>query len=212
MKFEPTQLLETPAIRVARADAHDAERIANFYLGLSLDSRYERFFSPRLGYTPEELARLSHPDLEHEICLIAVVGEGDNAIVVGDLRCVAIDPGAVRAGAPEKEGEIALVVADEWRRRGIGRLLLCSLIAHARVDNFTGMLAYVSSTNTGMQNLIREFDFHVEPLAGDASMRLLKRPLAQAWGDTAWLMAQPRCRGFILGATGAGAAANVLHN
>src|ERR1019366_5916161 len=51
MNREPSQLFHTPAVRIVRAQAGDAERLANFYLGLSLVSRYQRFFSHRPRYT-----------------------------------------------------------------------------------------------------------------------------------------------------------------
>jgi acetyltransferase len=196
MNPESSQLIDTPAVRVVRAQAGDAGRIRQFYLGLSAESRYQRFFSHHPRYIPEELDRLSHPDPAHELCLIAVAGEGEDAVVVGDLRCAHVqgDVGPGRAG--EKDGEIALVVADAWRRRGIGRLLICQLVAYARREAYTGLLAYVDSSNTGMLKLIREFSFGAEPLAGGASMRVLRRTLAPAWNDSAWQLAQPRCRGF----------------
>jgi GNAT superfamily N-acetyltransferase len=195
MNLKPSQF-ETPAVRIVRAQAGDAGRIERFYLGLSAESRYLRFFSHHPRYTPEEIGRLSHPDPMDEICLIAVAGEGDDAVVVGDLRCVHIRRDAGSGSTSEKDGEIALVVADEWRRRGIARLLLCRLIAYARREAYTGLVAYVASSNTGMLKLIREFSFGQESLAGGAAMRVLRRALTPSWDDSAWQIAQPRCRGF----------------
>jgi acetyltransferase len=190
MNLEPWQLQARTTVRVVRAQAGDAELIANFYLGLSVESRYQRFFSHHPRYTPEELALLSHPDAEHGFALIAIAGEGADAVVVGDLRCVTGEAG-------DKEAEIAIVVADGWRRRGIGRLLLCGLIAYARATGYTGLQAYVASTNTGMLKLIREFGFHFEPLAGGGAMRVLRKALAHSWNDAAWQAAQPGCPGFV---------------
>jgi acetyltransferase len=178
------------AVRVVRAQAADAARIERFYLDLSEESRYQRFFSHHPRYTQEELQHLSHPDLLSEICLIALVGEGEDAVVVGDLRCVRIQGEGRGMG---KQGEIALVVADAWRRLGVGRLLLCHLVSLARREGYSSLLAYVASTNAGMLKLIREFRFWHEPLAGGATMRVLRSNLAPAWDDAAWQAPAP-CR------------------
>jgi acetyltransferase len=188
MQSDALRSLDT--VRVVRAHAEDAARIEKFYLDLSEESRYQRFFSHHPRYTQEELQHLSHPDLANEICLIAVVGEGEDAIVVGDLRCVRIQG---EAPGTDKQGEIALVVADSWRRLGIGRLLLCHLVNLTRRESYSSLLAYVASTNAGMLKLIREFEFWHEPLAGGANMRVLRRNLATAWDDAAWQAKAP-CR------------------
>jgi GNAT superfamily N-acetyltransferase len=176
------------AVRVVRAQQADADRIEQFYLGLSGESRYQRFFSHHPRYTREELQHLAHPDLANEICLIAVIGKGEDAVVVGDLRCVRV-PGDGREA--DKQGEIALVVADAWRRLGVGRLLLCHLVSYARGERYSSLFAYVASTNAGMLKLIREFQFWHEPLAGGANMRVLRRNVAAAWDDAAWQASAP---------------------
>jgi acetyltransferase len=205
MILEPLSLLDSPTVRVFRAQAGDALRIAAFYLGLSPESRYQRFFSHRPRYTPEELHRLSHPDPLHELCLLAVAGEGDDAIVVGDLRCVRNEATGLASQneSENAEAEIALVVADAWRHQGIGRLLLCSLMAQARLDGYTSLQAYVASTNAGMLKLIREFNFHFEPLNHHGTMRVLRRTLAQSWNDAAWQLANAPCRGVTANAADA---------
>jgi acetyltransferase len=173
------------SVRVVRAQAGDAGHIEQFYLDLSEESRYQRFFSHHPRYTQEELQGLSHPDALNEICLIAIAGEGEAAVVVGDLRCVRVLHEGRETG---QAGEIALVVADAWRRLGIGRLLLCHLISLARESEFSSLFAYVASTNAGMLKLIREFEFRHEALSGGANMRVLRRVLAPAW------QAQAPCR------------------
>jgi acetyltransferase len=186
--MQSTAVKSLDAVRVVRAEAGDAARIERFYLDLSEESRYQRIFSYHPRYTQEELQRLSHPDLANEICLIALAGDGEDAVVVGDLRCV-------RAQGEGREtdnaAEIAVVVADAWRRVGIGRLLLCHLVGLARREGYSSLFAYVASTNAGMLKLIREFQFWHEPLAGGANMRVLRRNLAPPWDDAAWQSQAP---------------------
>jgi hypothetical protein len=49
----------------------------------------------------------------------------------------------------------------------------------ARQARYASLFAYVGSTNAAMLNLIRQFEFHAQPLPG-AGMRLLRRDLAPA--------------------------------
>jgi acetyltransferase len=145
---------------------------------LSAETRYERFFSHRPAFEPAELQRLAHPELAGELCLIALAGEEGDEIAVGEVRLVSTHEGAGR------EGEIALVVADDWRRMGISRKLLCGLLAAARRAGYTGAQAYITSSNTGMLSLIRQFDFRFQPLAGGATMRLVHKDLTVTSTDT----------------------------
>lgn len=176
MDLDASHLFSGPAVRVVRARPADAGRIGNFYLGLSRESRYERFFSHRPEFAQEELHRLSHPDPSSELCMIALAGEPGDEIVVGDARCVA---GNSEAGPAISDGEIALVVADDWRRRGVGRALMCGLIAAARHERYDGLTAYITATNAGMLTLIREFNFRAVADGSGATVRLLRKEMRQ---------------------------------
>jgi acetyltransferase len=186
------QSLTAAPVRTRIARPVDAPLIARFYESLSLEARYERFFSHKPQFSGLELQCLSHPDPAQEICVIALTAGGlmrdddrssGGEIVVGDARLVAnAEPGGTTA-----EGEIALVVADAWRRHGIGRQLLCGLVAAARAQRYSAMFAYVASVNAGMLTLIHEFSFRATPLAGGASLRLMRKELADASVDAGCL-------------------------
>ena len=80
---------------------------------------------------------------------------------------------ADRAGA-----EFALVVADAWQRRGVGTLLLETLLQHARAAGIERLHGITLATNQGMQDLARKFGFVQTGDAQDATVRLLERALA----------------------------------
>lgn len=110
----------------------DGERLCRLYHRLSQESLYRRFLSPMPKPRPDVLARLL--DVDH--CGREAIAALDGEEIVAVARYIR------PAGCDE--AEIALVVADAWQRRGLGRLLLRRLARLARrrgVRAFTGTIA-----------------------------------------------------------------------
>ena len=62
--------------------------------------------------------------------------------------------------------EFALLVADPWQRRGVGRALLRRLVEVARRERMTRVYADILVANVGMQRLCDETRLHARPDAG----------------------------------------------
>jgi len=58
----------------------------------------------------------------------------------------------------------ALLVADAWQKRGIGRALLRRLVEVARRERMTRVYADILATNVRMQHLCGELGFVLDPL------------------------------------------------
>jgi GNAT superfamily N-acetyltransferase len=107
----------------------DRERLSRLFYRLSPVSVYRRFASPIPRPSDrclDQLLRLDHVDRE----AIAAVEDGEIVAVARYAR----DAGADAA-------EVAVVVADDWQHRGVGRLLLRRLARLARrrgIRMFTG--------------------------------------------------------------------------
>ena len=98
-------------VRIRPLQAGDEPRVRRFFEQLTLHTRYLRFFSPVPG-VPEALVRtLAAIDDERRLTLVAELDHerAGELVAVGNL--VAVD---------ERRAEAALVVADEWQRKGIG--------------------------------------------------------------------------------------------
>ncbi len=54
-----------------------------------------------------------------------------------------------------EESEIALLVADDWQRRGVGTLLLRRLVVAARARRRSSVYAVTAAANTGMRAALR---------------------------------------------------------
>lgn len=145
----------------------DAMLTGEFLRGLSSESSYQRFLGPPPKPTAEVLHRLTHIDYRHEMALVAVVFVGGVETEIGVVRYVVHDSG--------QGCESAIVVADAWQRRGIGRMLLAALLEHAAAAGLQYVDGYVLATNEAMLNLARSLGFRVEPVPGDATLRHIIR-------------------------------------
>ncbi|MFJ4142437.1 GNAT family N-acetyltransferase [Pseudomonas sp. NPDC089734] len=88
------------------------------------------------------------------------------ALIMSDNQLIEI--GVSRYAATEGDNccECAVVVADQWQDRGLGKLLMQHLINAARLNGFYRMFAMDSVKNTGMLRLARSlgFECHPDPL------------------------------------------------
>jgi acetyltransferase len=141
----------------------DAEREQAFVRALSPASRYFRFMNTLRELTPDMLYRFTHPDLEREVALVAVLGEGVAGRLIGVARCVS-DPDRTSA-------EFALAVADEWQNRGVGTRLLCELMRAARALGIRRIWGEILATNARMLGLMGSLGFEIEPAPADPLLR-----------------------------------------
>lgn len=124
----------------------DSAAIQRFIRNLSPDSRYQRFLSTLVELPAEMLARV-----------LAARGGRDTAVVVETYT----RPGRIiglaqlmNAGGTIA-GEVAVVVADEWRREGLATLLLRRLGADALQAGYQCAYADVLRENAPALGLAR---------------------------------------------------------
>jgi GNAT superfamily N-acetyltransferase len=133
---------ERLVIRAIEPD--DRDELAAGFERLSDESRYRRFFGPMKELAPRDLDRLTRVDHRDHEALVAVdeaSGQG-----IGVARYVRTGPG---------EAEPAVVVADDWQGRGVGRNLLEALADRARDEGVTVFRAPVLARNERALGLLR---------------------------------------------------------
>ena len=102
--------------------------MVNFHEGLSERSVYLRYFSPlklqqRVAHT--RLVRICFNDYDREIALVAEHKDGDGkSEIVGVARLSKLHT--------NNAGEFAVVVTDQWQRKGLGTELTKRLIQIAK--------------------------------------------------------------------------------
>jgi GNAT superfamily N-acetyltransferase len=125
----------------------DAGVLQAYVRGLSPDSRYHRFFGALYELPPAELDRVIHLDRKYELALLAETLVDSAPIVIGEARY---------ALAPDRlEGEFALSVADDWRGKGLGTLLMADIECRARSLGAGHLFADVLRSNEPMKALGR---------------------------------------------------------
>jgi acetyltransferase len=167
----PRRTGNSRGVRVRHVRPTDGAAIQAFVRGLSDESRQFRFFAPIRELAPGVLKRLTHPARELDRVLVALA---DGA---GECRIVALAQYAVEDG---ETGELALVVADEWQGRGLGRFLLEELIESARDAGMTQFVGDVLRGNEAMLGLARAFGFEVRHSPHDATMFRVRRAVEDA--------------------------------
>jgi acetyltransferase len=145
------QLADKTVLRVRPIRPEDAMLEQAFVAGLSERSRYMRFMQHLPELTPQMLARFTQVDYDRELALVAIddVSGGDH--IVGVARYVANPDG--------ESVEFAIVVADAWQGRGLGRALMLRLIASAATRGYTQMTGGVLAMNKTMLEFVSGLGF-----------------------------------------------------
>ena len=143
----------------------DAERrrLARHAKTLSPEARYLRFMGTVRELTPAMLARLTQIDYDREMALIAVVEEATGEREIGVCR-YAIKPDG-------ESCEFAIAIADDLRRRGLGRRLMVQLVDVARGRGLKTMIGHVLATNQPMLAFAQALGFEIADSRGDATVK-----------------------------------------
>jgi len=151
---------ESLCLRPIRHD--DGKLEEAFVRALSLQSRYQRMLSGGVKVTPEWIDSMTHIDYHrHMAFAVATVSDGGEQFV-GVGRYV-VDAATLRA-------DVALVLADAWQGRGLGRRLLATLLEHAQAAGVREAVGVVLASNKAMLRLARSMGFAVTAEPGDATV------------------------------------------
>jgi acetyltransferase len=142
-----------PAVTVRPIRPEDAELEQAFVRKLSPESRYFRFMDTMRELTPAMLVRFTQIDYDREMAFVATVPEGAGEAEIGVCRYVTNPDG--------ESCEFALVIADDWQRKGLGRRLMGQLIDVARARGLRSMFGHVLAENRGMLQLCQSLGFAI---------------------------------------------------
>jgi len=142
-----------PLVTLRPIRPEDAEIEQAFVRGLSAESRYFRFMDALRELTPQMLARFTQIDYDREMAFIATVTVDQREAEIGVCRYITNPDG--------ESCEYAIVVADEWQHRGLGRRMMVALIDVARSRGLREMMGHILAQNRGMLSLCVELGFSV---------------------------------------------------
>lgn len=140
-----------------------------FVRNLSDESRYFRFRDAVRELSPRMLSHFTRVDYDGHLALIAVTEREGREIQIGVARYF--------ASADRRSCEFAIVVADDWQRKGLGSRLMDALTAAARARGIREMYGEVLASNRKMLELTARLGFRACVDESDASVMRVEKEL-----------------------------------
>ncbi|TDQ58901.1 acetyltransferase (GNAT) family protein [Actinomycetospora succinea] len=168
--WEDVALSDGTTVLVRSVEPGDAEELAAGYELLSETSAYQRFFTILPHLSPQQVRFFTQVDHRDHEALGAVVPDTGHGVGIARF---------IRSDTDPASAELAIVVADDWQRRGVGFQLLRRLLSRAREENVTTISAEVLSDNSAQLGLLRHFgtvDTEVSGTTTTATLRLPSNP------------------------------------
>ena len=113
---------------------------------------YRRFFSPKRGFTEDEVAYFMDVDFVGHVALVAELEEDGRGVIIGGSRYVLLEPG---------KAEVAFVVVDRYQEQGVGTALMRHLAAIARHAGLEELTAEVLADNASMLKVFEKSGLRV---------------------------------------------------
>ncbi|OKI61883.1 GNAT family N-acetyltransferase [Micromonospora sp. CB01531] len=139
-------LPDSAGVLVRPATADDLPGVLELHETCSARSRQRRYLSGARP-SPARLRRLLEP--AGGLTLVATADSGGEAEPVVALANL-LGEGDL--------AEVALLVRDDWQRRGLGSALLRRLLGHAERVGYAAVLLHVHAANTPMLRAVRRLD------------------------------------------------------
>lgn len=137
----------------------DVELERRFIEGLSPEARRYRFLCGMQTPSDALLRQLTDIDERRDVALIALAGTQ-----------APVEVGAARFSAtPDGRAEVAVVVGDSWRLKGLGTTLVRRLTAIARQRGISELFSVDPADNEAMRRFATALGFERAPNPDDAT-------------------------------------------
>jgi RimJ/RimL family protein N-acetyltransferase len=147
------------ALAVRFVEPRDAEALQDYFRGLSVRSRYNRFLGAMSELSPTELDHFIHAGEADRFSVIAVMTIDGEETIVGEARY------GFEAGMASFEFGVS--IDDRWQGHGIGTALLRNLECRAAAFGASRLFGDTLRSNDVMIGLARKLDFTFAPSPGD---------------------------------------------
>jgi RimJ/RimL family protein N-acetyltransferase len=150
-------LADGTRLSLRQVGAGDRAGFAALFAGLTPESRYQRFLSPKRELTPRELTFFTHVDRVNHEAIAAVDLRDDSIVAVARY---------VRDATRADVAELAIEVADAFQRMGIGTALTTLMIQHAHAIGLKSLTATTLWENRAARRLFRHHGFRARRSRG----------------------------------------------
>jgi len=145
----------------------DGAALQDYVRRLSLQSRTNRFFGPLRELPPTELARAIGANDRDRLTLLLTSLRGDEETIIGEAR--------VALSCEAREGEFGMSLADDFRGRGLGSVLLGLIEDRAAADGIETLFGDTLVTNESMIGLARARGFRLSQGLEARTVRMTKQ-------------------------------------
>ena len=153
-QLEENIVIDNQTVTVRPAKPVDERRIQEHFYTLEKTDIVARFFHEKTAFVHDEMGKVSQVDYVKDLTVVAVVGEFGFGRVVGVGEYL-LDPSHNMA-------EVAFSISKEFKRKGLGKILMKKLCQAARDKGIAGLFAYTSHDNRGMISLFNTLPFKVK--------------------------------------------------
>ena len=151
----PWKLEDGSSVILRPIRPEDEAMEAEFINGLSEETSRYRFFNIVRNLPHSDLVRFCNIDYDREMAIVAEVNDGGRRREIGVGRIIA-EPDL-------KRGEFAVVIADRYQYKGLGRKLVDMLINIAEEKHLDTIYGVVLKDNQPMLSLCKEMGFTIHP-------------------------------------------------
>jgi acetyltransferase len=163
------QLADGTDITIRPIRPEDAGIEQAFVRKLSPEAKFFRFMDSLQELSQEMLIRMTQLDYDRELALIATVERDGEETELGVARYFTNPDG--------QTAEFALVIADDWQRRGLGTRLMSCLIDAAREKGFKALQGEVLANNAKMLSLLKRLEFAIRVKTDDPTLYVVVKVL-----------------------------------
>ncbi|MEM0360510.1 MAG: bifunctional acetate--CoA ligase family protein/GNAT family N-acetyltransferase [Candidatus Diapherotrites archaeon] len=128
----------------------------------------QRFFHMVRDWDHEALIRYCFNDYDREIAIVAERGKGEQRELLGVVRIMS-DPG-------KNTAEFAIVVTDEWQRKGLGTIMLRYIMDIARQKGLSKIWGHVLVDNAELVSILHKEKFSFST-SEDKGVYYVEKPL-----------------------------------
>lgn len=158
-------------MRIRPMGPDDRDGLAEAFAALSARSREQRFLGPKPRLTSRELTYLTEIDHVSHEALVAI--DEASGQIVGIGRYATGASGGAAA-------DMALVVVDDWQRRGIGHGLAVRLLERACANGIRRLTGTALADNVRVRALLEGLGFRVGAVSSGVVEVELDVPCAPA--------------------------------
>jgi len=160
-------LRDGAAIFVRPIRPEDEQLYARFFAGVTEQDLRLRFFSPVKTSSHSFVVRFTQIDYARAMAFVAI--EESTGEMLGVVR--------LHANATYDSGEYAILVRSDLKGRGLGWLLMQTIIGYARAEGLRTIEGQVLRENTTMISMCRDLGFSVQMDPDEVGVCIVKLPI-----------------------------------